>query len=66
MARITVGLKNDHLARLVRGPSTGLAELIWNALDADAKYLPPVLADGEASENEDADPRTDSLDEEAS
>ncbi|MEV6241048.1 ATP-binding protein [Lentzea sp. NPDC051838] len=39
MARITVALKNDHLARLVRGPSTGLAELIWNALDADARKV---------------------------
>ncbi|MBF6241907.1 Uncharacterised protein [Nocardia otitidiscaviarum] len=36
MARLTVKLDNDHLDRLVRGPGTGLAELIWNALDADA------------------------------
>ncbi|MFE3229993.1 ATP-binding protein [Nocardia sp. NPDC059228] len=36
MARLTVELANDHLSRYVGSPANGLAELIWNALDADA------------------------------
>jgi hypothetical protein len=36
MARVTVKLSRDHLQGLVRSPWQGLAELIWNAVDADA------------------------------
>lgn len=34
--RLQVSVHEDHLASLVRSPVEGLAELIWNALDADA------------------------------
>src|SRR5215470_10346763 len=36
MSRLTVSVEQDHLERLVKKPLTGLAELIWNSLDADA------------------------------
>lgn len=37
MATITVKLEPDHLARVIKTkPVSALAELIWNALDADA------------------------------
>ncbi len=36
MSRLTVTVEQDHLERLVKKPLTGLAELIWNSLDADA------------------------------
>ncbi len=36
MGRLTVEVDEDHLARLVKGPKVGLAELVWNSLDADA------------------------------
>ena len=36
MATFPVSVEVDHLARLAGQPLNGLAELIWNALDADA------------------------------
>lgn len=36
MARVIVQVDQDYLNGLMRGPRVGLAELIWNALDADA------------------------------
>lgn len=36
MARVTVELGSDHLHDLVQSPIHGLAELLWNAVDADA------------------------------
>jgi len=36
MTRVTVTAAPDHLDRLIGSPRTGLLELIWNALDADA------------------------------
>ena len=37
---VTVGVNNDHLRGLTRcHPSVGIAELIWNSLDADAKRV---------------------------
>jgi hypothetical protein len=36
VARIRVEVEQDHLERLMRGPLNGLAELVWNSLDADA------------------------------
>ncbi|MGX7824193.1 ATP-binding protein [Actinokineospora sp. 24-640] len=36
MARLRVQVDETHLKQLVAGPKRGLAELIWNALDADA------------------------------
>lgn len=39
MTKITVTLAQAHLDRLARGPAQGLAELIWNAVDADASEV---------------------------
>lgn len=39
MTRVIVKLDQDHLAELVRSPRIGIAELIWNALDADATRI---------------------------
>ena len=36
MHRLSVSVQEDHLQSLVRSPLLGLAELIWNSLDADA------------------------------
>src|SRR5205809_7740925 len=37
---LTVGVNHDHLRGLTRcHPSVGIAELIWNSLDADAKRV---------------------------
>lgn len=36
MPKLTVAVEQDHLERLVKSPLVGLAELVWNALDADA------------------------------
>lgn len=36
MTRVTVQVDLDHLERLIKSAQTGLAELVWNALDADA------------------------------
>ena len=39
MAQVTVQLDEDHLERLIKTPVVGLAELVWNALDADATEI---------------------------
>lgn len=39
MGLLRVEVVPDHLERLVRAPSYGLAELIWNAIDADATEI---------------------------
>lgn len=39
MGSLTVRVEQDHLERLVKKPLSGLAELIWNALDADATVV---------------------------
>ncbi len=39
MSTLTVSVEQDHLEKLVRSPLAGLAELVWNALDADAKKV---------------------------
>ena len=39
MERLTVDVREDHLQRLARSPFDGVAELIWNALDADADHV---------------------------
>ncbi|WP_063910043.1 ATP-binding protein [Herbidospora yilanensis] len=39
MSRVTVRLGRDHLAGQIRSAVHGLAELIWNALDADATVV---------------------------
>ncbi|MCZ7537518.1 MAG: ATP-binding protein [Acidimicrobiia bacterium] len=36
MHRLSVSVQEDHLQALARSPLQGLAELIWNSLDADA------------------------------
>lgn len=44
---LTVGVNHDHLRGLTRcHPSVGVAELIWNALDADAKRVRVWLREG--------------------
>jgi hypothetical protein len=44
---LTVGVKHDHLRSFTRcHPSVGVAELIWNALDADAKRVRVWLREG--------------------
>jgi hypothetical protein len=57
MHRLSVSVQEDHLQSLVRSPLLGLAELIWNSLDADADNIevthsrpqPPARArDGKA------------------
>lgn len=39
MAKLRVEVEHDHLERLIKGPLPGLAELIWNAIDADADVI---------------------------
>jgi hypothetical protein len=44
---LTVGVNHDHLRGLTRcHPSVGIAELIWNSVDADAKKVRVWLRDG--------------------
>ena len=44
---LTVGVRHDHLRSLTRcHPSVGVAELIWNALDADAEKVRVWLREG--------------------
>ena len=42
MHRLSVLVQEDHLQSLVRSPLLGLAELIWNSLDADADNIEVV------------------------
>ncbi|WP_020388552.1 ATP-binding protein [Kribbella catacumbae] len=44
-SRLTVQVDQDHLERLVKRPITGIAELIWNALDADATKVDCEVVD---------------------
>ena len=39
MVRLSVSVQKDHLERLAASPTAGLAELIWNAVDADANRV---------------------------
>lgn len=39
MSRLTVEVDVDHLRSLIRKPLRGLAELVWNAIDADASSI---------------------------
>jgi hypothetical protein len=34
VAKVTVQMDLDHRERLIKSPQAGLAELIWNSLDA--------------------------------
>jgi sensor histidine kinase regulating citrate/malate metabolism len=45
MRRIHVVVQADHIKRLckAKNPVTAIAELIWNALDADATHVEVVL-----------------------
>ncbi|MEQ1871747.1 MAG: ATP-binding protein [Vicinamibacterales bacterium] len=44
---LTVGVNHDHLSGLTRcHPSVGIAELIWNSLDADATRVNVWLREG--------------------
>lgn len=43
MTRVSVEVREDHIERLNRSPVQGIAELIWNALDADADVINVVL-----------------------
>lgn len=48
MTRYSVDVQEDHIQRLVRRPLAGIAELIWNALDADADHVEVRLIRGAA------------------
>ncbi|MFG1945864.1 ATP-binding protein [Nonomuraea sp. NPDC048826] len=39
MEQLIVSVEQDHLERLVKSPIHGMAELIWNSLDADASTV---------------------------
>jgi hypothetical protein len=39
VAKVTVQVDPDQLECLIKSPQAGLAELIWIALDADAKTV---------------------------
>ena len=43
MTRVSVEVREDHIERLNRSPVQGIAELVWNALDADADRIDVVL-----------------------
>src|SRR5258708_10984592 len=44
---ITVDVAPDHLKRIANCPPlTAIAELVWNALDADAKQVQVITSDG--------------------
>jgi len=49
MKQIRVDVQNDHLARMaaVRKPILAVAELVWNALDAEATEVRVELSEGE-------------------
>lgn len=47
-SKLTVSVQQDHLERLVKSPLTGLAELVWNALDADAMNVEISTLENEA------------------
>ena len=48
VSTLTVQVQQDHLERLVKGPLHGLAELIWNALDADAQAVQVEVEENQA------------------
>lgn len=48
MRRLPVEAKDDFLEGLVRDPVTGLVELVWNALDADATEVSITIIDNGA------------------
>ena len=48
MGKLTVSVQQDHLERLVRSPLNGLAELVWNALDADATEVSMTTEENDA------------------
>lgn len=39
VSTLKVVVAQDHLERLIKTPMTGVAELVWNALDADAETV---------------------------
>lgn len=39
MSTLRVSVESDHLEKLIKTPLVGLAELVWNALDADADLV---------------------------
>jgi hypothetical protein len=47
VTRFDVEVQEDHIQRLIGRPLPGLAELIWNALDADADHVHVRLARNE-------------------
>ncbi|MBB4772165.1 ATP-binding protein [Actinomadura livida] len=44
MEQLIVSVEQDHLERLIKSPIAGIAELIWNGLDADASTVSVDLA----------------------
>ncbi|MFA1552029.1 ATP-binding protein [Actinomadura chokoriensis] len=44
MEQLIVSVEQDHLEGLIKSPVAGLAELVWNALDADASTVSVDLA----------------------
>ena len=46
MVKLRVEVEHDHLERLIKGPLQGLAEMIWNAIDADAALVAGELEFG--------------------
>lgn len=47
MPQVTVQVDLDHLERQIKSPLTGLAELIWNAVDADATEVTVTVETGD-------------------
>lgn len=39
METVRIQVEADHIAKLIRTPKTGLTELIWNSIDADARTV---------------------------
>ncbi|MGW0805582.1 ATP-binding protein [Nonomuraea sp. NPDC002799] len=47
MEQLIVIVEQDHLERLIKSPISGVAELVWNSLDADASTVAVELATNE-------------------
>lgn len=48
MTTVKVEVEQDHLARLIKSPRKGIAEVLWNALDADASEVAVAVAYNDA------------------
>ena len=58
-SKLTVSVQQDHLERLVKTPLTGLAELVWNAVDADSTTVEITTVENEAGALEEVQIRDD-------